>query len=276
MSWWTYVPAALTAANSVYNMYQTKAGGTASSKWNTYNAITNFNVAVDNINAQNALARHNARAIMAADKASGKLRMATAELNATIIEDVTAYKDKLIDEELALMWEASDLDQELLANQRAVERGDIVANQAASGTIIGEGSNASVVMDQMTQEAMDLTVVRHNADIAAAEINNKKATNLWEGSMEASKIRWEGQAGALISSYNAAVQASSIVTEAKISGNANKRSAGFALQSGLLGSNNIKNSADANASNNLTNGLFGATSQAVGAYAENKGSLLTE
>ena len=76
----------------------------------------------------------------------------------------TSYNALLQEQELSRLWEDEGLALEQLGAERARERGGIIAEQGASGTVIGEGSNEDVIVSQMTQEAMDATVIQHGAD----------------------------------------------------------------------------------------------------------------
>ncbi len=175
--------------------------------WAQYNASMKYGVDMQNINNRLGLSMFNAMMSMAAAKAQSQAQLNVAAYNARMIAATTQYNIALLDNELSLMWEAEDLDQLQLHMYRERERGSIVGAQAASGTVIGEGSNAVVIQDQMTQEALDSFVIRHNADIQASKIHNQMAQSAWEGRVAIQKTMWEGQVGAAVTMSNAKMQA---------------------------------------------------------------------
>ena len=113
--------------------------------------------------------------------------------------------------------------------ERERERKTIEANQAASGTLMGVGSNAQVLIDQKTQEELDKFIVKHNADIQASRIQNAKAQNLWLGEMEMLKIGYEGQVSAGVAQANANLQAMGTLATTAISSMADTTTAVWAV-----------------------------------------------
>lgn len=277
MAWWAYIPAVLTAVAGYTNSQQIESGGESQASWMRYNAQMDYNTAQANIAATSGIASMNAKAAAAAASTTREAQLMatelqedTAFLNANMVLATTRYNNMLLEDEVELLWEQTGLDLELLANQRAVERGSIEAAQSASGTVMGTGSNAQVLIDQQTQEALDAFVVRHGANIQAAKLTNTMSQNAWQGKMEAKKIAWEGQLGATISRVNAntqygntMLQAAAGVAEAGISGAANALSAQSKFRSDSYGAMFHEQNTEQQAQNSFTNGLFSAASAAV-------------
>jgi len=276
MGWWMAIPAAISLISSISEYSQRNASIGQQSQWATYNANMGFNTTLGNIAARNELAMVNAQMALAAGKVQSSAIAGAAEYNAQIVQAATAYNDLLLEEDLALNWEAMDLDLKLLEQQREQERGAIIANQAASGTVINEGSNYDVLVSQKTQEELDAFVVRHNADIRAADIMNKRAQNLWEGEVTAQKYIYEGQLGAAVASANAQLSAIGQLSNAFISGRAETTSALYKLQSDLYGAKFGLSAAQQQNTNALTQGLFSSMGQAVSAYYANKVPSVTQ
>jgi len=225
--------------------------------------------------------------VMGADFNSEVIQRMT-QYNASLIRATTDYNTSLLEDELEMMWEAADLDLALLDNQRSVERGAIEATQAASGTVMGVGSNAEVLIDQKTQADLDAFVVRHNANREAENINIQIQENVFNGQLAWQQTMFKGAmdsystrvnagiraAGALGNAAlgaagtlgNAAMGAAAIMGETMISGAAQRQSARYAYNSGMAGASMQYNQNKTQISNNLVNGLFGAAAWGAGNY----------
>ena len=274
--WWMAIPALISAASSIYGYTQQKAAAGQQAQWARYNADMGFNTSLGNVAARNELAMVNAKMAMAAGEVQAEALQGAAQFNADVIHATTLYNDLLLEEDLALNWEALGLDLKLLEQQRAQERGAIIANQAASGTVINEGSNLDVIISQRTQEELDAFVTMHNADIRAAQIMNTRAQNLWQGEMQARKAIWEGNLGASVAMANANLSALGQMANAFISGRAETTSAMYKLQSDLYGAQFGLSAANQQAVNGLTQGLFSSMGQAVSSYYSAKTPSVTQ
>jgi len=239
----------------------------SAASWANYNAQMQQNI--DRSNANNQLMLTGMNVILAKNQASDQAELAldTAAYNISMIKATTDYNDDLMEQELSLMWESADLDLTLMENQRAVERGGIVANQSVSGTTLGLGSNADVVVSQKTQEALDATVVRHGADIQAAKISDARAQSVWQGEVAMREAAWQGEMGAWSATTNANTQAISSLASAALGHSAAITSSDYRYNSAIQG---ISNAQDAYATQNdqaLVSGLFSAAGQAASYYA---------
>ena len=270
MAWQLAAAAALAAASSIVGHNSAKKQNEAQAAINTWNAHMGYDTALSNIQASNMIGRFNAMAATQAGRISAQAYMAGAEMNAEIIRATAAYNDSLLATEEEQLWDALELDVELMRNERLRERGTMLAIQSVSGTVMGTGSNADAVTDQMTQEALDLFVMRHNADIGAADILNARAQGLWEADMQAKKVMWEGQLAAITTQANANMGAASQLATTAISGAANLISAGNARDSQLASGSIQFAQNNMAAQSNLVTGLFGAAQTGVAAYYAGK------
>jgi hypothetical protein len=274
MAWWMAIPAVLQGISAISGSAQQKKGAETQAIWGQYNASMSYNTAQANIAAQSAIAAANANAIRTASSIDEKLLYDTTALNVAILGATSNYNDLLLEKELSLMWEGAELDEQLLARQRAKERGSIEAQQAASGTLMGQDSAGAVVVDQQTQEALDAFVIRHNADIAAGKIQDARAQNAWQGQMEIQKTLWDGQLTSIKAQVNSELQANTILTQAAISAGAGYKSARNKFMSDSAGVQMGQIAGNQAASNTLTSGLFGAASTGISAYYQNKQSTI--
>lgn len=258
-----WVTAAIMAGSAIYGAISSSNQNKTQQAWNNYNAQMSYNNSVRNIRAQNTIAGMNAMLAMKSGQINAQMATDTAQLNASIIADTTAYNNELLAEDLALMWEAAELDIRNLEVQRAKERGGIRATHAASGTVMDEGSNAEIIADQMTQEAMDAFIIRHGADIQASKITNAMAQNRWQGEMQIKKTIWEGQMGAYSSLTNAGLSAMGGLMTAAISSQAGMQTASSGLTAGLAGAQMQYSQNQQSINAGLVQGLFSAGSQYV-------------
>lgn len=259
----TLVGAGLSAINH-------SEAGANSAEWQEYNGKVNYYNAQANIKSETAITEANASTLATVTGYQNRSIMADADTNIAILQATTLYNDSLLDDELALVWEQAGLDIKLLADQRSRERGTIVANQAGSGTMIGEGSNADVLIDQKTQENLDAFVIQYGADIRAGQIIDTKNKNLWEGEMAIKKLSWESEKATQLNSTNAQIQIESMAAQQNIKNISSNITASSAKTAASAGAAQTISNANMQASNTLVGGLFGAASSAVTEYYANK------
>lgn len=270
MSWWEYIPAVISAVGSITSASSGKKQNQYQRDINTYNTIEGYRVSMANIDSAVSLASMNAALMLGLQDQKSTLIRKTASFNADMIRATTQYNDLLFEQELSDLYETNELDQEVLHLQRARERGAIEASQSASGTLMGQDSNADVIMDQMTMEALDSFILQRNADKKAKEILNARARSSWEGEMAARKILWEGEVEAMSSTLSTRAQAAGSLIEAGITAGANRTSAKYQLDSGLLSGQNTFSSNQTQLDNSFAQGMFGAVGQGITTYYKNQ------
>ena len=268
MAWW--IPMAISAASTLMQSGQASAQNKQQLGWNRYNAQMQFKTDMANIAGSHIISNINASAVAAAGSIQAAAIEQTSKFNAEMIRRTQEYNDGLMEEELSLLWDSVNLDLQLLENQRAVERGDIRANQAASGVIMDQDSAQDVMVDQKTQEAMDAFIIRHGGDIQAAKISNARAQSQWQADAQVVKTIWEGQMGAWAARASAGAQAGAIRASGNIAAMADRISAGYRLQAGMAGSNMGYSQNQTMISNNMVNGLFSAAAQGASNYYRQK------
>jgi len=238
--------------------------------WARYNASLQYGTALYNLQSQLGIAAYNIRAAQMQANFQNQQTHQLINYNVNMRMAALEYESKLYDAEIEKTWNAFDLDVTQIHQARARELGSIVADQAASGTVIGEGSNADIVIDQQTQEAMDVSIAKFNADQTVAEIANAKAKSAWEANIAISNMLYEGMIGEASNTINANLQTGGQAITALLSTRADRYSAmqnaymqGIAIQMGDR-TYNARNTA------NMTQSLFSSAGQGASLYYRNK------
>lgn len=190
--------------------------------------------------------------------------------NASLIQQTQEFNDMLYEQGVIETWTSANLDLELLGYQRARERGAIVANQGASGTVIGEGSNRDVVIDQMTQEALDKYIIKVGADQKVRDLTNARLQSKYQADMEIKKLAYEGR----IENRNAILSTKFAVAEEKATAGieyvTNMALATMGYSADSDSAKNIYDANNAKSKANLTAGLVGAVGTMGSAYFKAK------
>lgn len=238
--------------------------------WRNYNAQQQYNVDLYNIHSSLQLAGMNAAMMQGMAGVQNAAIAANVAYNIGLITSTTLYNNSLMEQELSEVWQDYDLDIVQLEAARARERGGIVARQAASGTVIGTGSNKEVVIDQMTQEALDANVVLHGAQRQAAKIQNEMSQSSWQGQLAIQQTAWEGEVQSWVNSANANIQGGGSLATAKIQANAATYGAELRKYNAQMGMVQAAEAYDLNMQNQLISGLFQAGSTAAVGYYNTK------
>lgn len=255
--WWVAAGMAISAASQYLGAQGAKANIKNQKAWADYNAQVQYGVDVNNIKAQTQITQLNSSLLLAANTASNDANTALIEYNGTIIEQTALYNDLLYEEDLANMWSQAGLDIQLIGMQRQRERGEIEAQQSSSGTVMGVGSNADVIIDQMTQESLDKFIVKTGANIQAANINNARVQSLYKADQEIRKITFEGRVQNNTSTVNASLQSMAMLAQNEISSIAGMTDAEIRKTTGI--SNNSARAAQqtTGANNDFVSGMMG-------------------
>lgn len=306
MSWWFAVPAVLQGISAITQANSASKQNQSQYATNMYNAQMGYSQAKENSMNQMMIAGMNYGMASGAAKLNLKLAEFNADIikmstdfnikvlesssihNGAIIEATTGYNNSLLDTEIADLWESMDLDIAHLQNQRAREQGQIVAIQSASGTVIGEGSNADVVIDQKAQAALDELVVRHGANREVEQVRNQQAKNTWEGQMAINNLMWEGQlqkasmqyegmmgqmstlAGGMVNYANQMAGAAANYGSSMIGAYAGLQSAGNQYGADVYNAGQAFNQNKTGIRSNMLSGLYGAIGTGVSGYFQFK------
>jgi hypothetical protein len=240
------------------------------SDWNRYNAQTAYNTDTANLELQSAITDVNLATLQTSSDIGLDVADTVDTYNKSLIRDTAVYNDLLYEQDIEDLWTQHGLDVEVLTLQRARERGEMVANQSAPGTTIGEGSNADVVVDQMAQENLDKFILKTGADIQASKIMNARAQSLYEAEQAVKKISYEGRIRRIETEVSTALRSTSIVAESTLNLLAGSQSALGRLNSGLSGASVQAASNAAQIRSDFTSGMIGAVGKGVSTYAAGK------
>jgi len=236
--------------------------------WAAYNNQSQYNTSMANIQTGVAIAGLNAYLARQAGQTQAAQIKAAALYNSNMISLTTEYGVELLEDQLTQVWNAHSLDSTQIEMYRHREQGTLVANMGASGTLVEGGGNQAVLVDQRTQEAMDLAVIKNNADRSAADISNAIAQGRWEGKVAIQQTMWEGEQQAFAAMYNAEVQAVGSVGSAVIQSGADMYNAKQAFMTGGYDITNAAYNYEQQNKQAMVKGLFtAAASYGAGAYA---------
>lgn len=268
--WGTAIGAVVGGIGGFISGSSADAQNDTANAWAQYNNAMQYQTNLYNIQSGLDIAQFNAQATMMAAAVQSNAARVAADYNAGMIFATTSYNAMLANQELSRVWEDNDLDLLQLENERARERGGMIAEQAASGTVIGEESNADVLISQRTQEALDATIITHGAQRQAANIVNQKVQSLWQGQVAIGQTLWEGEMAGYTAKANAAIQAGSTLATANIQANADRWSAAIQYNAG---NNNIAISDSKygqQQTQNMVTGLFNAAAMGATMYGASK------
>ena len=277
----TAIIAAASAAAQLYGGISSanaaKAEARRAQQYAAYNSISSMSWGREQGMMTLMAAQYNSALIRSQATYNAGLRANAIEYNVKQIRDVAEYNSLLADTELASMYDSLELDKELARRESAKKQGMMIANQAASGTIIGEGSNAEVISQMMADESMQYMIMDANAENRALSIVNAQAQGEWEAEMQVNKLRYEGMlssAGELYSAYaNAGAQAFQGLTNAIAVERGGRNQATSSLYQGMQTADRYNNQAGMY----LTQGIFGAAQSAAHSYSSGAfDSLLTD
>ena len=264
--WW--IPTAVSAASSILGASSASKSAKAQAQAAAYNAQVSFSTDITNIQLSSNINQVNIDTAFAASDFQDSLAESSATFAADTIRLTALHDDLLYEEDIKSVWAQNNLDTELLEQQRLRERGQIVAQQAASGTVIGQGSNADAVVDQMTQEAMDKFILRTGAHVKAAQITNQRVQSLWKAEQEVSRLAYQTNMDRIANKTTTLLKTGAMSTQSYLESivgleNANAK---FYTQSSSIAS--ASGSASSKISSDLFGGLFGAAAQGYSGYEE--------
>jgi hypothetical protein len=260
------IAAATSVGTAVYQNAQNKKAANAQKDIMMSNAENQYAAETFNALKDKYVSEMNIRLLNANLDLEIETNNASILANASLIQQTQEFNDLLYEQGVIETWTSANLDLELLGYQRARERGAIIANQGASGTVIGEGSNRDVVVDQMTQEALDKYIIKVGADQKVRDLTNARLQSKYQADMEIKKLAYEGR----IENRNAILSTKFAVAEEKATAGidyvTNMALATMGYTADSDSADNIYDANNAKSKANLTAGLIGAAGTMGSAY----------
>lgn len=179
-------------------------------------------------------AKYNTAVMSVAAKAQAQATMDTAIYNAELMRQINNFNFLMAEEEADSIYEAADLDSEVLRKQYMAREGEFVANAAASGTLIEGGSNQDVVAHLKAEEALNQVILATNAKNAARNVLNKAQISSWESLMATKKMLYEAGVSGQLSLLNASAGSSSALFDGHMQSLTARQSAANRAQESLI------------------------------------------
>lgn len=193
MAWPFIAMAALSAVQGFAGNAQAEQNADAAEAWGIYNASIAKKFADFNADSIERLAAVNSALVMQGAETNALVVEALAQYNATLRVQTAEYDAQLLEKEAALVWEAQELDQEILAREAEIRQKTARATFASSGVEINTGSPVEYTVDQATQANLEAFVIRHNADVQMGKLLDAAALSRWQGEAEAAAMIYEAQ-----------------------------------------------------------------------------------
>lgn len=223
----------------------------------SYNAQQSMATGIGNAANTEAFAIYNAGEVMRSANTNYDLIGKVAEHNAKVQYEITDYNSSLLDDEIARVWNDADLSMAQLSRQGLQKVGHQIATYAASGVMIGDGQSLDqAILDSQTQLDMDMSILRHNAEVSVGKLRDEQAKGEWQGRVAAQQIMYEGQVKQFDVMNNAFSQSSTIVKQGYYEGNTQRYNAGVQANSTLYNGAIESSRYKAAATQALVDGLF--------------------
>lgn len=216
MDWGALASAAASIIGTVMSSSSANSEGDRANKYGQVTAANLRNYGQSSAMATLMSAGYNAALLNSQAQVKSAANMAVARQNASLLIQTANYNSLLFDEEIDSVYESAKLDRKLLELATAKTIGTVEAQQSASGVLMGQDSNADVIIDIMVQSALEDLVIKTNADNKARGLLSASAKGEWEANMEARKMLYEAQVSGDVNRVMASQQAMGSLFEAKM------------------------------------------------------------
>jgi hypothetical protein len=216
MSWWEAVAAIAQVAGTVMSSQAADRNG---DRAKTYGAITSTNILKYGSNQalMNLMtAGFNSRLIRSQAALKADTQMKIAAYNSSLLSQTANYNSLLYNEEIDSIYEAAELDSKVLEVNTEKAIGTLEAQQSASGTVVGQDSNADVVTSIMAESALEDLVIKTNAKTKAKSLLNAAAQGEWQAMAEGKKLMYEAQVSGQAEMFAASNQSLGTLLEGKL------------------------------------------------------------
>ncbi len=251
-----------------------RANARASRTAAQYNYQQTLRTAKFNNQISSAVTAANNAVIMGAAQVTSGITQQIALYNAELKRTVANHNALLLENEAELVYEAAELDAEQFIRAADQQQGAMKVAYGASGVVMDDPRDtpSQRLLDAEIEEELEVSIIRHNADIQASKLLLGAATSRWEGEVAANQIIFEGFSSANANMVQAGAQvigntAQTALDNAARTFNARSR-ADEILYRGNLDAWQFRKQGD----QALTRGLFGAGMAYAGYKANTAGN----
>lgn len=216
MSYWEAIAVLAQVAGTVYSANTAANNANRAQAIGGVNAYNTIRTGREQATMALLAARFNSGVLTSQVKAKTDASRATAKYNADLLIQTANYNSLLYEEEIDSVFEAAELDSQVLevATHKAV--GALEARQSVSGVVMGQDSNADAVMSIMAESALEDLVIKTNAKTKAKGLLNSAAQGEWQANMEGRRLQYEAQVNGDAERFSTSMQAMSTLFDGKM------------------------------------------------------------
>ncbi len=272
MVWPIIIAGVVSAAGAVYSGIS--SSNTASQNADAAQAAAAVNAnnvknqAVINNQANMMLSMMNANLITSNANTNAEAVNAVTAYNVSLLADVNEYYQLLWDDELDQLYESEGLEQLYMEKNQRRYVGNMIAQQGASGTTVGVGSNRDAVIEANAEFMLQSEVLAMQYDRQANGIRNAMAKGAWDTQQQINTLQYEASISNFTASTNAYNQARSGVLSTMISGWAGTQSASNQASTIMSGGSAQSSMYNNQANQILTASVINGASSIANTYAQ--------
>lgn len=242
-----------------------------------YNYQSTINTARFNNRVASAAAGANAAITMAGASATAGITQQISVYNASLKRAVANHNASLLEDEAERIYEASELDVDQFIRAADQQQGGMKVAYGASGVQLDAPGDtpATRLLDAEIEEELEVSIIRHNADLQASKLLLGAATSQWEGELAARQILFEGFSSANMNLMSAASSAFGGLAQTALDNTARSYNARVRANDALYTGGVNARQFDKQGDQALMNGIFGAGMAYAGTRAGVSGSRPT-
>jgi len=225
--WPLIVGAGIAVAGMAASAMGNAAAGRAKAQAYEDTAVNAYNTAITNADNIRKTGEFNALSIGAAGRNNAMETMLAAGLSSTSLRNISRFNQQLqkattefnislLADELPKLLDQANLQITQIWQEEARTEGAIRAFQAASGTVLDEGSNKDVIIDSRTEALMDAYIVGLQYQWNVEAVYDEIAKNAWDGQMAINKMAYEADVTSRNMVNQAALDAFTITSNATL------------------------------------------------------------
>lgn len=216
MDWGAVASAAASIIGTVMSSSNASREGDRASKYGYYNANNLRQYGQSSAMSALQVSGFNAALMMKQAQIKTEASVALAKYNSALLIQSANYNSLLYGEEIDSVYESAKLDSKILEIATAKTIGTVEAHQSVSGVLMGQDSNADVIIDVMAQSALEDLIIKTNADTKARGLLSAATKGEWEANMEAQRMVYEAYVNGDTTRAMASMQSASALLEGRM------------------------------------------------------------